>query len=183
MATSGLMPLRARAEIGYVASQYHEVFQSLKLQPLQREYLEVRWMDQVIWHDLKAARDERNNLALRLTTLIGGATATAFASLKLSGAQATWVSGLIFALTLTTTIAAGILELMKFDERARRRRSIAETLKHEGWLFFQSSGPYSGRPHAELFPWFAERIERILGNEFASVTIRQEAPEPPAPGA
>ena len=140
-------------------------------------------VSQVLWHDLKAASDERNNLALRLTTLIGGATATAFASLKLSGAQATWVSGLIFALALTTTIAAGILELMKFDERARRRRSIADALKHEGWLFFQSSAPYAGRPHRDLFPRFAERIEGILGNELASVTIRQEAPEPPASGA
>lgn len=182
MATCGLMPSKARKEIGYVASGYHEVFQSLNLEPLQREYLELRWMDQVLWHDLKAASDERYNLALRLTTLIGGATATAFASLKLSGAQATWVSGLIFALALTTTIAAGILELMKFDERARRRRSIADTLKHEGWLFFQSSAPYAGRPHRDLFPRFAERIEGILGNELASVTIRQEAPEPPASG-
>jgi uncharacterized protein DUF4231 len=176
--------MRASTASPYVADQYREVFQTLNLTDLQREYLDVRWLDQVVWHDLRATRADVRYLALRLTVLVGGATATAFASLKLSGATASWVSGLIFALTLTTTIAAGILELMKFDELARRSRATAENLKHEGWLFFQSTGPYHGDTHQGLFPLFAERIETILGNEFAPVggaeIARKSMPLPPA---
>jgi uncharacterized protein DUF4231 len=166
-------------EISYLREGYGEVFDKLDVQPLQREYLNLRWLDQLLWLDAKAALDERRYLGLRLTTLIGGATATAFASVKLSGAKAHWVSVLIFALTLTTTIAAGILELMKFDERARKRRAAAEAVKHEGWLFFQRTGPYPRGSHEDQFPQFAARIEAILGNEFAPVAM-QPAKSAPA---
>jgi len=144
------------------ASTFREAFENLELQPRQRNHLEERWLDRLLWHELKATLDARKYLALRLTVLIGAATATAFAGLTLAGAKATWVSGLIFALALATTIAAGILELFKVGERARHHRAIAETLKHEGWLFLQSAGPYRGRSPSDSFPEFSSRIEAIL---------------------
>jgi hypothetical protein len=111
---------------------------------MQRSYFQARWLDQVIWTEGKAQRAEKMYVRLRVATLVGGASATAFASLKLSGAAATWISALIFALTLTTTIAAGLEELMKFGQQRARYRDLSERLKTEGWLFLQLVGPYSG---------------------------------------
>src|SRR5437763_15879317 len=102
--------------------QYGEVFDQLNLPEMQKSYLRTRWLDLVIWHDVAAARANRQYYRLRITTLVGGATATAFASLKLSGASGHWVSVLIFALTLTVTIAAGLEELLKYGERGRNYR-------------------------------------------------------------
>src|SRR5438046_2339658 len=133
---------------------------------MQKSYLRTRWLDLVIWHDVAAARANRQYYRLRITTLVGGATATAFASLKLSGASGHWVSVLIFALTLTVTIAAGLEELLKYGERGRNYRQIAERLKQEGWFFFQLAGPYHSLPdHQAGFTQFAERVEEIASDE------------------
>jgi hypothetical protein len=150
---------------GWLAGSYRDIIHGLDdLDDMQRRFLDTRWLDLVLWHEARAERASKMYYRLRITTLVGGATATAFASLKLSGTPGVWISALIFALTLATTIAAGLEELLKFGDQRTRFREIAERLKREGWLFFQLAGPYAGRPeigHRDGFRRFTEQIEEI----------------------
>ena len=156
----------ASGYIFYFREQYGELIDRLDLHEMQKRFLTARWLDLVLWHEAKAARANSMYHGLRITTLVGGATATAFASLKLSGAASRWVSVLIFVLTLTTTIAAGLEELMRYGQERTTHRAIAERMKQEGWFFFQLVGSYRQyRSHGDAFKHFSEAVELEAAQE------------------
>jgi hypothetical protein len=53
-------------------------------------------------------------------------------------------------------------------------------LKIEGWQFFQLSGSYRDKSHAEAYPVFAERVEAILQRNvkvYITVVTREKEKE------
>lgn len=150
----------------WLIQQYLNVWEGLNISELERGYLEARWLDQVLWNRRRAAKARLLHLSLRITVLVGGATATAFASLKLSGAAQSGVGWIIFVLTLVTTIAAGLSELLKPDERVKHHEKLAEALTTEGWSYFGLTGPYATLVdlghHGVAFTAFSSRVEELM---------------------
>jgi Protein of unknown function (DUF4231) len=69
----------------YSAQMRHEfeaIIAGLDLQDIQKEYLSKRWLDQVVWFDGKAGRNQRRYYVLRLLTIVGGVTVPAIVSLN-----------------------------------------------------------------------------------------------------
>lgn len=105
--------------------------------------------------------------ALRLVAIIGGVIIPALMSLNVRGAT---VSGEVrrttFVLSLMVAISLAVEEFLRFGERWRHYRRLVESLKNDGWQFFQLSGPYqSHSSHQEAYPAFAARVEEILQGE------------------
>jgi hypothetical protein len=72
------------------------------------------------------------------------------------------VNWVIFALSLMTTIAAGLEEFLQYGA-SWPYRAKAGRLKAEGWHFSQLTGVYQGRRiHADAYRQFAARVEEVL---------------------
>jgi hypothetical protein len=139
------------------------LIQKLELDDLKKEFLRSRWLDQVSWMEGRANRARDWYYRLRLCTIIGGLLVPALVSLSASGqAGASVIRWVTFALSLLVAVSAAVEEFFHYGERWRHYRRTVELLKIEGWLFFQSSGLYSGKSHAEAYPAFAARVEETL---------------------
>lgn len=135
---------------------------ALDLSDLQKHFLRSRWLDQVLWMEGRADNARRLYYGLRLTAIIGGVIVPALVSLNLGGASA-FVRLITVVLSIVVAVSVAVEEFFHQGERWRHYRRTVESLKIEGWHFFQLSGPYGRRGgHSELYADFAERVEEIL---------------------
>jgi Protein of unknown function (DUF4231) len=134
----------------------------------ERQFIRLRWLDQVLWMESKAGQAQRFYYRLRLVTIVGAVIVPALVALNtLSGSAgraaqiATWVVSLVVA------ISAAVEGFFQFGQRWRNYRSTVERLKIEGWLFFQFAGPYASADgsHADAFRTFATRVEELIQKE------------------
>lgn len=146
-----------------VEAQLLPLVDQLDLQPLQREFLRRRWMDQVAWLERRAASSQRWYNRLRLLTIVGGVIIPALVGLNVSGEASERIRWTVFGLGLVVALAAAIEGFFHFSDRWPHYRRIAELLKSEGWQFFQLSGPYAGSGgHAGAYPLFAAQVEALI---------------------
>ena len=131
----------------------------------QRDFLKLRWLDQLTWMNSKASNAQRMYYRLRLITIVGAVVVPALVALNTldgwvgtSAQVATWVMSLVVA------VSAAIEGFFQFGQRWRNYRSTAERLKTEGWLFLQLAGPYATATgsHADVYPTFANRVEELI---------------------
>jgi Protein of unknown function (DUF4231) len=76
---------RRPATTGSVEAQFLPLVDQLDLEPLQREFLRRRWLDQVSWLENRAASSQRWYHRLRLTIIVGGVIIPALVGLNVSG--------------------------------------------------------------------------------------------------
>jgi Protein of unknown function (DUF4231) len=154
---------RRPATTGSVEAQFLPLVDQLDLQPLQREFLRRRWLDQVSWLENRAASSQRWYNRLRLITIVGGVIIPALVGLNVSGAVSERIRWTVFGLGLVVALAAAIEGFFHFSDRWPHYRRTAELLKSEGWQFFQLSGPYaSSGSHASAYPLFAAQVEAFI---------------------
>jgi Protein of unknown function (DUF4231) len=131
----------------------------------QRDFLELRWLDQVIWMEAKASKSQRFYYRLRLTTIVGAVVVPALVALNtLDGwpgdaAQiGSWIVSLVVA------VSAAVEGFFQFGQRWRNYRSTAERLKTEGWLYLELAGPYAapGGSHNDMYRTFVSRVEELV---------------------
>ena len=148
---------------------------ALELPDLQKHFLRSRWLDQVIWMEGKADSARSWYYRLRLTVIIGGVIIPALVSLNTLAFTSPDIGGgtipnlgwfvptaglIAFILSLVVALSAAVEQFFNYGERWRHYRRMVETLKIEGWQFFQLSGPYHRyKSHAEAYPTFAARTE------------------------
>ena len=151
-----------------VKTTFEQLMNNSDLEPRQREFVELRYLDQLTWMEGKAKKAQWFYYRLRLITIIGAVVVPALVSLntlhdwKGTAAQiATWVVSLIVA------ISAAVEGFFQFGQRWRNYRSTAELLKIEGWRFFQLTAPYQSSDGSQkaVFPQFADRVEGIFQKE------------------
>ncbi len=149
----------------WLKQDFGELIDLLGLSDLQTRFLRSRWLDQVLWTEDRAAKEQRRYYVLRVVAILGGVLVPALVSLDVGGNAARWVRWLAFAVGLVVAAAVALEGFFRFGERWRHYRRTAELLKIEGWQFFQSAGPYHGQHHAAAFPAFAARTEAIIQHD------------------
>jgi hypothetical protein len=143
-----------------------QVIDALGIGDLQKKFLKSRWLDQLLWMEHAAKKNQRSYYALRLACIIGGVIIPALVSLKLQGGMDIFVRVVTIMLSLVVAVSAAIEEFFHFGERWRHYRRNAGLLKTEGWSFFQLTGRYQGQAdHGEAYPTFAGHIEQTFEKE------------------
>jgi hypothetical protein len=153
--------VRRKSDLALLRSELEHIIKKLDLNPRQKEFLRLRWLDQVLWMEDRANNTKVLYYILRLTTIVGGVVIPALVSVSLpSGDAITWV---VFFLSLVVAISAAVEGFLRPGEQWRHYRTMVELLKNEGWLFFQHSGRYDDRhfpSRDNAYATFAHRVER-----------------------
>ncbi|MGB7271757.1 MAG: DUF4231 domain-containing protein [Geitlerinemataceae cyanobacterium] len=141
----------------YLRQEMGALVEGLELPDLCKQSLKSRWLDQVIWADKKADQCRIWHYRLRLTTIIGGVLLPALVGInfqfgKENEAFRIWFPYLPFALSQVIAISAAAEEFLRFGDRWREYRQLAEDLKSEGWQYLQLSGPYQHKDSADELP-------------------------------
>jgi hypothetical protein len=79
-----------------VEAQFGPIIDRLALEPLQRDFLRSRWLDQVKWMEGRAKSCQRWYYWLRLVTIAGGVVIPALVGLDIAGTVAIGVKWLVF---------------------------------------------------------------------------------------
>jgi hypothetical protein len=149
------------------------------LEDLQKQFMKARWLDQLLWLEGRADQCRNSYYRLRMLTIIGGVIVPA---LVVANSEEIIIQRIInwstWGLSQAVAISAAVEEFFHYGERYRLYRNTAETMKIEGWNFFQLSGPYrSGKNHTEVYADFAQRVEIIIQRDvegYFSVVIPQK---------
>jgi hypothetical protein len=146
----------------WLKQELGSVIDTLELAELQKHFLRSRWLDQVIWMEGKANHARSWYYVLRLTAIIGGVMIPALVSLNIGGLAAAWIRWTVFVISLVVAISVALEEFFRYGDRWRHYRQAVETLKSEGWRFFQLAGAYRRySTHNEAYPRFANIVEEI----------------------
>lgn len=149
----------------WLKSDFGELIDLLALDELQKRFLRSRWLDQVLWAEDRAAREQQRYYVLRVVAILGGVLIPALVSLDVGGNAAEWTRWMAFAVGLVVAAAVALEGFFRFGERWRHYRRTAELLKIEGWQFFESAGSYQGQGHAAAFPAFAAHTQAIIQHD------------------
>lgn len=170
------------AYLNWLKEDYTRLINALALSDLHKHMLKSRWLDQVLWMEGRANRTRDWYYRLRLTTIIGGILIPILVTLSQTAALpwVAWVATFIGALV---AIAAAVEEFFRYGERWRHYRNTVETLKIEGWYFFQLSGPYSRyNTHEQAYERFGGRVEAILQQDVQTYITKVVVEEEPLKG-
>lgn len=128
--------------------------------------MKARWLDQLLWLEGRATKSRNRYYTLRLLTIIAGVIVPALVSVNLNynALRLREIFGWpAFGLSQIVAISAAVEELFHYGESYRRYRNSAESMKIEGWQFFQLCGPYSSaKNYAEAYATFASNVETII---------------------
>ena len=147
----------------YLKDQLDPLIDALDLTPLQKQFLQSRWLDQVLWMEGRAGRDQKRYYLFRLMAIVGGVIVPVLTTLNISGGAGSGFRWSAFGVSLLVAISIAVEEFFHYGERWRHYRRTVEWLKGEGWQFFQRSGPYQGFDnHSDAYLEFATRVEEII---------------------
>jgi hypothetical protein len=180
--------------------EFTRLIDLVELPPLQKEFLRSRWLDQILWMENRAATARNWHRRLRLITIIGGVIIPAFVSLSSFNLDAlqqvtqptqtsintnnnhyrVFFGVSAFILSQVVAISAASEQFFNNGDRWRHYRRSVESLKTQGWQFFQLAGPYATYSkagfHKDAFTLFAGQVEEILQRdvEVYSTQVVQE---------
>ena len=121
----------------YMRVEMAKLIASLDLPELNKEFMRARWLELVIWMDGKAKESVWWYRRLRLATIVGGVIVPALVSLNIGSDMQGLVQMLTFIVSLVVALSAAVEEFFRYGERWRHYRQMTESLKSEGWQFFQ----------------------------------------------
>jgi Protein of unknown function (DUF4231) len=179
--------------------EFNRLIDLVDVSPMQKEFLRSRWLDQVLWMESRAASARNWHRRLRLVTIIGGVIIPAFVSLSsfnldalqqvgqpnqaavnLNNQYRVFFGVSAFVLSQVVAISAASEQFFNNGDRWRHYRRSVESLKTQGWQFFQLSGPYATYSktgsHKDAFTLFASQVEEVLQRdvEIYSTQVVQE---------
>ncbi|WP_071190351.1 DUF4231 domain-containing protein [Trichormus sp. NMC-1] len=172
----------------FLKQDFANIFEALQLQDLQKRFLSSRWLDQVLWMEAQAGKARNRYYCLRLMTIVGGVVLPALVSLNINNSKVrdtlVWST---FGLSQVVAISAAIEEFFHYGERWRHYRRTVESLKTQGWQFFQLTGVYGNYPtHDQAFTVFATQIEEIIQRDvevYATQVVQEKKQEENSPNS
>lgn len=166
----------------FLKQDFINIIESLNLPELYQHFLTSRWLDQLLWMEAQAGKARNRYYTLRLITIIGGVALPALVSLNINNADIRdSIVWLTFSLSQIVAMSAAIEEFFHYGERWRHYRRTAESLKTQGWQFFQLTGSYVNCiNHEQAFTAFASQIEDIIQRDvevYASQVVQEKKQE------
>ena len=148
----------------HMRAELDQLISAIELPELNKQFLRVRWLEQIMWMEEKALDALWWHRVLRLTTIIGGVIVPALVSWTV-GDGSDLIKTITFLVSLVVALSAAVEEFYRYGERWRHYRRMVEALKSEGWQFLQLSGPYVKMTHTLAYPVFATRVEELSREE------------------
>ncbi|MGG6266802.1 DUF4231 domain-containing protein [Leptolyngbya sp. AN03gr2] len=146
--------------------EFGELIDSLDLKEQRsREYLRMRWLDQVMWMEKRAGEMRDRHRRLRLSVIICSAIVPIIVAMNFNQDKEVdkVLKVTVIAVSAVVTVSSAIDEFYQFGNRWYSYRKSAELLKTQGWQFFQLSGAYRNyETHEEALPIFSDEIEGII---------------------
>ncbi|MDX2217102.1 MAG: DUF4231 domain-containing protein [Oculatellaceae cyanobacterium bins.114] len=156
---------------------FNAIFESLKLlSPVNAAFLRSRWLDQILWMEAKSSQCRDRHFRLRLATIIGGVIVPILVTLNVGNDRIQgYIKNGTILLSGGVAVTAAIEEFFQYGKRWYNYRRSAESLKAQGWHFFQLSGPYrTFTDHNEAFRTFAENIEEIIQHDVETYVTQNQ---------
>jgi hypothetical protein len=150
--------------VAELEKSYAEIIDGLEIDDLHKRFLRNRWLNELLWFEDKADRNQKRHYTLRLVTIVGGVVVPSLVGLSLkTSIAATAVSWATFTVSLIVALAAALESFFGFGERWRTFRRNVESLKAHGWQYFQLVDRYARHgDHRTAFPHFAMQVEAVL---------------------
>ncbi|HEY9599210.1 MAG TPA: DUF4231 domain-containing protein, partial [Cyanophyceae cyanobacterium] len=148
----------------YLKQTFCGLIDRLDLSDLRKDFLKNRWLDQLMWLEGRATKERNRHHTLRLITIIGGVIIPALVGSGKGSERWQDVLGWsAFGLSQAVAVCAAVEEFFAPGEKYRNYRNTAETLKIEGWEFFQLTGAYRQfTDHTDAYTAFAQRVEQYI---------------------
>ncbi|MBD2462846.1 DUF4231 domain-containing protein [Oscillatoria sp. FACHB-1407] len=162
---------------------FEKIFDSLNLDSpdgrkasLNKAFLKSRWLDQILWMEAKSAQCRNRHFRLRLITIIGGVIVPILVTFNVDNQRLQdAIKQATIVISGAVAVTAAIEEFFQYGKRWYNYRRSAESLKAQGWHFFQLSGPYRTYPsHHEAFQAFAENIEEIIQHDVETYVTQNQ---------
>lgn len=166
----------------YLRQEMTDMVEQLELPDLCKQSLKSRWLDQVVWADKKAEQCRRWHYRLRLTAIVGGVMLPAIVGINFQLGKDNeyfriWFPYVPFVLSQIIAVSAATEEFLRFGDRWREYRQLAEELKAEGWEYLQLSGPYRYKTHEEEDsppPLSRSRMSEVSVEDWKALKPRSE---------
>lgn len=129
----------------------------------EKEHIETRIDDQIIWYSKKAITNKSLNHWTKGLIVVFSSSIPLAAGLEFYTTMKNVVLGVLGTLI---AILSGLSGLLKFQEKWAEYRTTSETIKHEKILFQTNTGPYS--EEAEPFKLLVPRIENLVSKEHSA---------------
>lgn len=126
----------------------------------EQEYLDQRVQDQIDWYDKRSTWHKKWFMRMKITETILALTIpfmTGYITTENVGLKV-----LVGFIGIIVAATANIVTLYKLQENWIEYRTVAESLKHEKFLFTTKAGPYK---NTSSFPDFVERFESYISKE------------------
>lgn len=127
----------------------------------ENDYIEKRLDDQITWYDKKSQWNQKRFKTLRILEII---IASSIPVLAVASKESIGFRYATIILSALITVIISIQSLYKFHEDWIEYRMIAETLKHEKYLYKTKTGIYNAGEVTTL-NLLVERIESIISHE------------------
>jgi len=167
-----LVPKQPQSYEEFLKDDFNELFTELNLSDPQKRYLRSRWLDQVLWMEKRAAYNRNWHYRLRLTAIVGGVIIPILVSLggDCSNRFRDVLKVGTLALSGVVAVTAAVEEFYHYGERWYHYRRTVESLKAQGWQFFELSGVYRTyrtppKSREDAFVHFADQVEDIIRSD------------------
>ena len=124
------------------------------------EYIQSRLDDQINWYSQKSQSNQHWFKWLRVIEIVFASTIPFLVSLITTDTPLLRI--IVGAMAVCIAVVSGVVSLYKFHENWIEYRTIAETLKHEKYLFVTKVAPYDSET---AFQSLVARVESLISKE------------------
>lgn len=161
----------------YLRDSFGKNIDSLNISDQRKQFLKDRWLDQLLYQEGKASKEQTRFVRSMVFRTVGGAIATMLMGVSSSTAGNT-IKGFVwtaFVLNGSVNIVGGVSDFMKFGEKHVKARVAAERLKSSGWQYFQLCGVYKQFvDHSDAYKAFARETELLIQQDLEGFIAQAE---------
>ena len=161
----------------YLRESFSQNIDSLDVSDQRKQFLKDRWLDQLLYLEGKASKEQSRYVRTMIFRIVGGGIATLLigvANTNNSPIMRT-IGWTAFALNGGVNIVGGIADFMKFGEKYVKSRVSAERLKSSGWQYFQMCGHYKQFvDHSDAYKAFARETELLIQQDLEGFLAQTE---------
>ncbi len=164
----------------FLKKMFKELIDKLDLEEHQRDFLMLRWLDQVIWLEKKAIENQWWHFWFRRINIVLSALVPALVGITFFEGNARGeliLKSITVILSVIVAVITGLGQFFRYGDKWNLYRKTAEGLKGEFWAFYTRSGIYGTyKTHTDGFMLFANHSERII-DEDVRVYTTEIAPD------